>query len=106
MNTTRHSKTFFPAVNVSFKHPTVGGGYILGNGQTDILDENTKLHERADFPFVIHEGYISVSTQKLTSAPNNAFLLEKSYFTKSKWMMCNLVARSVVCGVVVPLNIA
>ena len=87
-------KMFFPGFyhdddgDDVFKFPIkVGGGYILGNGDTDILDESTLLHERNDFPFVIMDdddsrgpNYISVSTQKLTSAPYNAFLLERRLF--------------------------
>ena len=74
-------RNFFPAALTPLKCPRLGGGYILGNGKSDILDENTKLHERADFPYIITDGYISVSTQKLTSAPYNAFLLEQHLYS-------------------------
>ena len=73
-------RNFFPKFKDPFKCPTVGGGYILGNGKEDITDKETKLHERADFPYVLNDGYISVSTQKFTSAPNNVYLLKKELF--------------------------
>mmetsp|Transcript_2223 Transcript_2223/g.5078 ORF Transcript_2223/g.5078 Transcript_2223/m.5078 type:complete len:926 (+) Transcript_2223:36-2813(+) len=83
----------FPYGGDAFKTPLkVGGGYILGNGDTDILDESTLLHERNDFPFVIMDdddsdgSYISVSTQKLTSAPYNAYLLERKLFRKDAFV--------------------
>ena len=73
-------RMYFPAYDIPFKCPRVSGGYILGNGATDILDESTMLHERSDFPFVIDDNYITVSTQKFTSSPYNAWLLEQKLF--------------------------
>jgi hypothetical protein len=73
--------SYFPGVGeATFACPRLGGGYILGNGNTDITDMNSELHKRSDFPFVVDDGYISVSTQKLTSAPQNAYLLERKIF--------------------------
>jgi hypothetical protein len=76
-------KSYFPGCGeAAFTCPRLGGGYILGNGDTDITDLNSELHSRSDFPFVMDDGYISVSTQKFTSAPFNAYILEKAIFGK------------------------
>ena len=76
---------FFPLSKAYFDNPKLGGGYILGNGKTGITDPNSELHERSDYPFMVDQGYISVSTQKLTSAPYNAYLLEKELFPRENF---------------------
>ena len=54
--------------------------YILGNGATPITDPHSQLHSRADYPFAIDDSYVSVSTQKFTMAPENAYRLEEMLF--------------------------
>jgi len=54
--------------------------YILGNGATPITDPHSQLHSRADYPFAVDDGYVSVSTQKFTMAPENAYRLEEMLF--------------------------
>lgn len=73
-----------PEGSIPFQCPVLGGGYILGNGDTDITDRDSQLHNRSDFPYVIDDGYISVSTQKLTAAPYHAYLLEREIFRTEK----------------------
>jgi len=78
-----HQKAFemlFPGYSGSFKCPRLHGGYILGNGFTNITDAKSKLHELADEPFLLQDGYVTVSTQQLTSAPYSAYLLEQRLF--------------------------
>ena len=71
---------YFPGALPRIDRPTVGGGYILGNGATPITDPHSQLHSRADYPFAVDDGYVSVSTQKFTMAPENAYRLEKMLF--------------------------
>jgi len=67
---------FMPTLT-EFEDSTVLGGTIVANGEHDIDDPNTKLHERSDFPIIQKDGYFSINTGKFTSAPHNTFLLEK-----------------------------
>ena len=48
------------------------GGFILGNGQTDIVDRDSELHNRSDVSIQQHGCYFSLSTQKFTNAPRVA----------------------------------
>jgi hypothetical protein len=79
-----HRKAFemiFPRQNSSiFDSAVLGAGYVVANGLTDIDDPNSALHMRCDPPFQIKEGYVSIKTQKLTSAPYNVLLLERAIF--------------------------
>ena len=77
-----HVKKFnelFVNLGFEFENPLLVGGFILGNGKTDIQDVNSGLHKRADQPIIHDRGYFSVSTQKFTLAPYNAYLMEKDY---------------------------
>lgn len=71
----------FPRADSSFfDNADLGAGYIVGNGVTDIDDPKSGFHRRCDYPHQIADGYISVKTQKLTTAPYNTYLLEKTLF--------------------------
>jgi hypothetical protein len=48
---------------------SVSAGVIFSWGQTDIDDPESELHRRHDVGPVAHDGYITVNTGKLTSAP-------------------------------------
>jgi len=77
-------KMLFPNHDSAFfNQAKVGAGYIIGNGDTDINDPKSGLHERRDPPNLVVDGYISVKTQKLTTAPYNTYLLEKELFRKN-----------------------
>mmetsp|Transcript_72718 Transcript_72718/g.201644 ORF Transcript_72718/g.201644 Transcript_72718/m.201644 type:complete len:766 (+) Transcript_72718:141-2438(+) len=77
----RGFNSWFPgAFATPFACPYLGGGYILGNGRTGILDPKSLLHQRADYPLAIDDGYYSISTQKFTFAPYNTYLLERELF--------------------------
>lgn len=62
-----------------FKCPELVGGFILGNGNSDIQNPDSLLHTRCDEPIFHEDGYFSISTQKFTSAPYHAYLLEKKF---------------------------
>lgn len=55
----------------------VVAGTILGNGNKDVDQPDSGLHSRSDTPVKHVDGYYSISTQKYTSAPYNARLLEQ-----------------------------
>lgn len=48
------------------------GGFILGNGQTDIVDPESELHGRSDTSIKQRGCFFSLSTQKFTNAPHVA----------------------------------
>jgi len=60
-----------------FEDSTIVGGVIVAKGYHHIHNPNSKLHERNEFPITQNDGYFSINTGKLTSAPHNTFLLEK-----------------------------
>jgi glycosyltransferase involved in cell wall biosynthesis len=78
----KHENAFnglFPNLGFRMARPQLVGGFILGNGDKDVDKPDSLLHERDDEPIVHDDGYWSVSTQKFTSAPYHAKLLEKRY---------------------------
>lgn len=64
-----------------FKCPELVGGFILGNGNSDIQNPESLLHTRCDEPIFHEDSYFSISTQKFTSAPYHAYLLEKRFLS-------------------------
>ena len=46
-----------------------GAGVIFAFGTTDIDDRASELHERADIGVSLHDGYATINTGKLTTAP-------------------------------------
>ena len=66
-----------------FKCPELVGGFILGNGKSDIQNRDSLLHTRCDEPIYHEDGYFSISTQKFTSAPYHAYLLEKRFLSRN-----------------------
>lgn len=78
-----HERKFnqlFPGVpSFKFVEPQVIGGFILGNGDKDVDDPDSELHKRADKPIVHEDGYFGVSTQKFTSGPLHAYMLERDF---------------------------
>lgn len=85
-----HRRAFeelFPGYNSSFfDEAVVGTGYVVANGLVDIHDAKSQLHTRKDPPNVVQDGYVSVKTQKLTSAPYNTYLLEQELFMKDSFV--------------------
>lgn len=75
-------KVFPHADSTFFDDADLGAGYVIANGLTAIDDPKSGLHWRCDSPHQIEDGYISVKTQKLTTAPYNTYLLEKALFLK------------------------
>lgn len=68
---------------LDFKCPELVGGFILGNGKSDIQNRDSLLHTRCDEPIYHEDGYFSISTQKFTSAPYHAYLLEKRFLSRN-----------------------
>ncbi len=66
-----------------FCNPYVVGGMIVANGTIDIDHSDSELHIRSN-PVITPNGanFYSISTNKFTSAPLNAFLLERQYIQK------------------------
>ena len=64
----RRSAGLFPAVG---EHELAGFGpcYILARGSTDINDPGSGLHKRAEASFVEADGWWSIRSSKLTTAP-------------------------------------
>jgi hypothetical protein len=80
----RAFEQIFPGFDSSFfDDGIVGTGYIVANGVTNIDDPKSGLHERKDLPNLVKDGFISVKTQKLTSAPYNTYLLERELFLRN-----------------------
>ena len=52
-----------------FKIQTVDAGIIAAWGATDIDDPRSALHERHEIGVHDHDGWFSVDTGKLTTAP-------------------------------------
>jgi hypothetical protein len=52
-----------------FKIQTVDAGIIAAWGTTDIDDPRSALHERHEIGVHDHDGWFSVDTGKLTTAP-------------------------------------
>jgi glycine/D-amino acid oxidase-like deaminating enzyme len=48
---------------------SVAAGIIFSWGATDIDDLNSELHQRHEIGPALHDGYVTVNTGKLTSAP-------------------------------------
>jgi glycosyltransferase involved in cell wall biosynthesis len=77
-------KMLFPRYDSSFFDSAVlGAGYVVAPGKTDIDDPKSRLHQRDECPSAIVDGYISVKTQKFTTAPYNTYLLEQELFKDS-----------------------
>ena len=55
----------------------IRAGVIYARGVSDIDDPESDLHHRYDHPITTSDGYFTVNTGKLTSAPRNAALLAK-----------------------------
>ncbi|WP_166657402.1 FAD-dependent oxidoreductase [Ilumatobacter fluminis] len=51
---------------------TAAAGVIVAWGETDIDDHDSGLHRRSDIGVHAHDGYFSIDTGKLTSAPRHA----------------------------------
>lgn len=51
------------------KPTIVDAGTIVAQGKTDVDDENSELHKRAEIGVTSYDGYHSVETGKLTTAP-------------------------------------
>lgn len=66
-----------------FKSPNLIAGFILGNGDKDVHHTDSKLHSRADDPIYHDRCFFSISTQKYTSAPYNAYLLENTFLKEA-----------------------
>lgn len=79
----KFNELFPGAAPFSFIDPKVIGGFILGNGDKDVEHPDSELHRRADNPIVYDDGYFSVSTQKFTSGPHHAYMLEHEYLLKA-----------------------
>lgn len=47
----------------------VDAGIIVAHGKSDVDDENSRLHQRSEIGVTSYEGYHSVETGKLTTAP-------------------------------------
>lgn len=75
-------KSIFPSITNTkvFDSAIVGAGYVVANGETDIADKYSGLHERRDPPNLVADGYVSVKTQKFTNAPFNVYQLEQELF--------------------------
>jgi hypothetical protein len=64
-------KMILPGVDLG--NPTsVKAGIILARGYRSIDDPESELHQRADPPVKVQQGYFSINTGKFTSAPNNS----------------------------------
>jgi len=55
-----------------FRIGTVDAGVIVARGSTDIDDPESELHARADIGVHSHDGWFSIDTGKLTTAPRFA----------------------------------
>ncbi|KAI8462217.1 MAG: hypothetical protein J3K34DRAFT_450100 [Monoraphidium minutum] len=67
----------FTVGKIQFQSPKLVAGVIVGNGDKDVQHLDSGLHKRADAPIMHQDGYFSISTQKFTSAPYNAYLLQR-----------------------------
>lgn len=67
-------KDLVPGIRVSGPYQ-LRAGTILARGHRSITDPASELHQRADPPFSINQGYFSVNTGKFTSAPHNSHRL-------------------------------
>jgi len=68
---------------VVLKRSSVDCGYSLGNAKTDIFEQDTKLHEIGDFPFVVDDGYITLITRKTDIDSKQYMSLAKHSFEKT-----------------------
>lgn len=59
---------WYPAIK-NCKPKIVDAGIIVAHGRTDVDDENSELHQRANIGVTSYDGYHSVETGKLTTAP-------------------------------------
>lgn len=64
-------RQWYPAIK-HCKPKIVDAGAIVAYGNTDVDDKNSRLHHRAVFGASSYDGYHTVYTGKLTSAPQNA----------------------------------
>ena len=62
-------RAYYPALSDFHCKPVVEGGAIFAWGDTDIDDPESELHRRDEIGPVLHGGYVSVNTGKLTTAP-------------------------------------
>lgn len=52
-----------------FSITQVDAGVIFAWGSTDIDEADSELHQRHDIGLLHHDGYVSMNTGKLTTAP-------------------------------------
>jgi len=57
------------------REPVVDGGTIFSWGETDIDDTASELHQRHEIGIAAADGYFSINTGKLTTAPYFAWQL-------------------------------
>jgi hypothetical protein len=59
--------------DVDLGTPTsIRASIILARGYRSINDPESELHQRADIPVTVQQGYFSINTGKFTRAPNNS----------------------------------
>ena len=71
-----HFNRLIPALS-NFQGSVIKAGVIVAKGHQDIHKLKSSLHERNENPITKNNGFFSISTGKFTSAPHNAYLLEK-----------------------------
>lgn len=64
----RETAKWYPAIK-NCKPTIVDAGVIVAQGKTDVDDEKSELHKRAKIGVTSYDGYHSVETGKLTTAP-------------------------------------
>jgi hypothetical protein len=69
--TLRAMRELAPSVGDVEVH-SAAAGVIVAWGETDIDDRQSGLHRRSDIGVHAHDGYFSIDTGKLTSAPKHA----------------------------------
>jgi hypothetical protein len=72
-------KMFPGALPPTLERAQLIGGFIVGNGDTDIIDPASELHNRSDTTIMQSGCYFSLSTQKFTFAPHIARQLLKRF---------------------------
>ena len=75
----KFNELFLPDVPFRFERPKLTANFILGDGELDVDKMESGLHKRIGHPIRYEDGYWSISTQKFTTAPYNAYLLEKEF---------------------------
>lgn len=71
--------TYFPGMK-DFEVNQIDGGIIFSWGKTDIVDNESELHQRFNIGIHQQEGYFSIDTGKFTSAPLFAQELKQLLF--------------------------